>query len=131
MKNLVFLLLLLPMMAFGQTPTKTGVKFSCMCNDEVGARYATAIRDLIASSPRYQSAVEYQTDLGKSDTWNYGIRVVSLDPTNGKVGTSSVLSIVITWGPVYLQSYVEVCPTDSVKSCAIGTFADLDKEASK
>jgi hypothetical protein len=79
---------------------------------------------------RYRAAQEYIEGIGKDTTWNYGIRVVSLDPTVGNVGSSTVLSIVLTFGPMYLESYVQVCLANSAKSCAESTFANLDKEAS-
>lgn len=126
-KLLCIALLLLPSIAFGQNANKAGVKFDCTCNDSVGARYATAVRDLIAASPRYESAEDFVENPGKSAIYHMGIRVVSLDPQAGNPGHGSALSIVITWGAFYLASSLQICTSDGVRECAENTMAIMDK----
>ncbi len=123
--------LLVTSAAPGQAPAKKAIKFQCTCDDSVGVRYATAMRDLIAASPRYKSATEFTVGEGKGSVWNLGVRVVSIDPTVGKTGNSTVLSVVLTVGPLYMTSYVQVCTSDGVSSCAADTFAEIDQELSK
>ncbi|HEY6407998.1 MAG TPA: hypothetical protein VIY29_11070 [Ktedonobacteraceae bacterium] len=124
------LLLSTAALSHAQTPAKTPVKFSCTCEDAVGAKYATALRDLIAASSRYQSASDFVVGTGKDAVWNFGIHVVSLDPSAGNTGERTVLAVTITVGPLFMTSLVQTCGDAEVQSCASTTFAQLDKVAS-
>src|SRR5437879_8788354 len=57
MKRLAMCLAILAIMTaklFAQAPVrKIPIFFQCTCDDPVGSRIATAVRDLIATSPRY------------------------------------------------------------------------------
>ncbi len=109
-----------------QAPQKLPVKFTCTCSDPVGARYATALRDLIAASPRYTASSDYVVGKGDDEVWHWGIRVVSLDPTVGKLGDSTVLSVTLTFGNLYVDAVVQSCLADSPKHCAEDTLSSLD-----
>jgi hypothetical protein len=63
--------------------------------------------------------------------YNMGIRVVSLDPQEGNPGRASVVAISITWGVAYMSTYIQVCPSNDVQTCAANTIADLDAQASQ
>src|SRR5438874_7295835 len=91
---------------FAQSPPKTGIKFICTCTDSVGARYATAVRDLIATSPRYKPAAEFIEGSENARVYNMGIRVVSLDPQAGNPGNGSALAITLTWGVAYVSNSI-------------------------
>jgi hypothetical protein len=121
-------LLLFSSVAFAQSVPKTGVKFVCTCTDTVGARYATAVRDLIATSPRYKPAAEFIEGPENSKIYNMGIRVTSLDPQVGNPGNGSALAITITWGALYMTNYIQICPSRDVQTCAANTIADLDSQ---
>lgn len=121
--------------AFGQSkpevmPHKIKVHLNCTCEDVVGSKYATALRDLIATSPRYIAADNFVDGTGTTAVWNYGLRIVTLDPSNGKTGVSTVIAVTITWGPIFLDSLVQTCGDEVAKSCASSTFASLDKDVS-
>ena len=109
-----------------QAPSKIPVKFTCTCSDPVGARYATALRDLVAASPRYSASSDYVVGKGEDEVWHWGIRVVSLDPTVGKLGESTVLSVTLTFGNLYIDAVVQSCLADSPKHCAEDTLSSLD-----
>src|ERR1700761_7607140 len=57
MKRLVMclgIMAIMTAMVFAQAPVrKIPIFFQCTCDDPVGSRIATAVRDLIATSPRY------------------------------------------------------------------------------
>lgn len=129
LKPLIFLLLC-STAVFGQSVVKTGVKFTCTCEDNLGARYATAVRDLIASSPRYELASEFSGKNGTTPFVNWGIRVVSVDPSAGNNGNDTVLSVVITLGQYYLTHSVQYCTSARVKDCAANAIALLDGQVS-
>ena len=115
--------------AYGQS-TKKPVYFQCACTDSVGARVATAVRDLIALSPRYRPVGEFVSGTGDAAVWNWGLRCVSIDPSQGDVGQNAVFSVTITIGRVYQTSYVQVCGTAKIADCAATIMADLDNQAS-
>ena len=134
MKILACLVLCLSSFAFAQSSPKTGVKFACICEDAVGARLATAVRDLIAVSPRYKSVADFQIGKPPKITYNWGIRVVSLDPSKSETdagGRSTVISFVITLGPIYFFQGVETCGLTKVQDCAEDLIADLDRQVSE
>lgn len=110
------------------TPKKIGISFSCTCNDSVGASFATAFRDLLATSPRYYEAytpIEKLPNGKEIDHWQ--IKVVSLDPKFGPDGSSSIMSVVFLFGDTYfLEQYVQSCGLDRISQCAHGTLSDFD-----
>lgn len=133
MKSLGLLCLLLavtPLVAQDSYPNKRAVKFSCTCDDAVGQTYATAFRDLLALSPRYREtadSAETGAD-GKVTLYNWQIKVVSLDPSTGNTGQTTVISAVFLLGDVfYFNSMVQSCPRAQAASCASSTLAALDQ----
>lgn len=136
MKKLVLLLCLSPY-AFGQNQTsKTPIHFICSCDDSIGARYATAFRDLIASSPRYieaNKAEEYGPDGKTIAKYNWVIDVVSID-TDAPVatGNESALAVVIKVGNTfYWTHWIQICGSAKAAYCASTTLADFDAEVQK
>jgi hypothetical protein len=98
---------------FGQTK-RVPVKFVCQCKDGTGAMFATAFRDLLASSPRYvevSDSSEKSPD-GKSDIPHWKIDVISIDPTFLCQSSSS-------WETGFYGSRIPVVQTrECVKLCA-------------
>jgi len=98
MRALVLVILLISWsLSFAQSSSnKTAVFFSCTCSDSVGKLYATAVRDAIAASPRYKEAAvaEEKGANGKTDSYHWAVKAVSLDPSNDNNGVSTVISVV-------------------------------------
>ena len=123
---LLFLCCLLP--AAGQSP-KTPVVFDCDCTDSVGSQYATAVRDLLAASPRYTLAftAEEKGKDGKPTTFRWHIKGLSLDPSSNNNGQDSVISVVLLVGDgIYMTQQVQWCPQSKIQSCAAGTVSFMD-----
>ncbi len=113
---------------------KSSLYFDCTCDDAVGRLYATAFRDLLASSPRYQSAsvAEVDDEKGNVVRRNWNVKVVSLDPARDAEGQRTVLSVVLIWGDLlYVDSLVQTCNKNNVASCVSDTLADLDNDIQK
>ena len=138
MKQIWLLLFLvlngLPACLAQHASVKTDVNFDCTCDDSVGRLYATAFRDLIASSPRYSlaSVAEVKGSDGKTSKYNLNIKVVTLDDdASGNrrgSGISTVISVVLLVGDdPYLDNLVQTCGRDVVASCAASTLAYLDE----
>lgn len=131
MKVLAFVVLLCSC-ASGQQPIRVPVVFRCTCADTVGALYATAFRDLLASSPRYRETQEAETpvklaDGGAINSMAWQVSVVSLDPTTSDMGHAAAISFVVLIGDSFYVSHtVRWCPRQQVNSCASASFADLD-----
>jgi hypothetical protein len=107
------------------------VKFECNCADEVGQLYATAFRDILASSPRFVSEVGFDNSGGSSSgPPSMRVNVVSVDPFND--GQVTAMSIAFILGSTtYLTHVVRWCPKDRANSCAASTFAELDDQVQK
>ncbi len=114
--------------ALGQAK-KIGIVVDCNCTDPVGTLYATALRDQIATSPRYELAykAEEKDASGKTVHYHFHLKVVTLDPTNSDDGLSTVISAVLLVGnDTYLTQQVQSCGRSRVKECASGTLAFID-----
>ena len=123
----VVVLMMSVAVAFSDAQTKkTKVHFVCACSDVVGSKYATAFRDLLATSPRYEATSDFVQGKGSDAVWFGGVRVVSVDPSVNNSGERTVLAVTFTFGPAYVDTYVQTCSTDP-KECAQSTFAAMDK----
>jgi len=123
MKTLACLVFMIGTTAFGQQQEKIQVKFDCTCVDPVAARYATAMRDVLAKSPRYvETYLSKDPAKDGGDYWN--ISVVSL-PVNSD-DNAAALSIVFKIGNTYINHLVQVCGTNKVEGCADDTIAQMD-----
>jgi hypothetical protein len=101
---------------------KTAISFTCTCNDATGTLFATAFRDLLATSPRYSEETKETKDV-----YAFRLMVVSLDPTVAKDGYQSVLAVVFVMGSVYISEQVQTCGMASTKTCAERTLAFVDQ----
>jgi hypothetical protein len=130
MKLLALALLLAAPSAFCQQQQRIPVYFSCTCSDPVGSLYATAFRDLLATSPRYIEGGSPETispDGNKVHRWH--LSVVSEDPSVGQTGEGAAISVVFLIGKdLFVTNYVQACHKDLVPQCAAKTMAFLDKE---
>lgn len=78
---------------------KFRIYFDCTCGDPIGAKYATAFRDLLASSPRYEEASVSQEKPKageKYGTYKWTVSVVSVKAD--EKGSSTALSLVLEIG---------------------------------
>jgi len=106
------------------------VKFSCDCDDHVGALYATALRDSLATSPRFietPDESELKSDGSKDRLYHLVIQVVSVDIENPPGGRQAALSVVFTFAGTLLGQRVQVCGAQSVAQCAASTLASFDE----
>jgi hypothetical protein len=129
MKGSAFLLFLCcSIPAVGQTQ-KTAIAFECECTDAVGSQYATKVRDLLTTSPRYSltTIAEEKDKEGKTSVYHWQIKVVSLDPSQNSIGQNAVLAIVLLFGDsFYLTHSVQWCPLLKVSDCAASTISSMD-----
>jgi hypothetical protein len=129
-RALLSLLLLLslcrPALAQDQ-PKRIPVKFVCDCTDPVGLLYATAFRDLLAKSPRFEAAVNFDKTGGTPpNNPSMQVSVVTLNAWNA--GDQAALSEVILVGETTLATHsVRVCGRTKAAGCAEDTLAQLDK----
>jgi hypothetical protein len=131
MKALVFLLL--SATSLGLAPTKTGIYIDCTCEDAIGALYATALRDVVANSPRYRLArfarersADYQ-----SFTENFVIHIVTVDINRDRPGVSTAISVAYSMTDIFLGNSVQTCGRERVQVCAETTLADADGTITK
>jgi len=125
---LLFLCCSLPVL--GQQTKKTAVVFDCDCTDPVASQYATAVRDLLASSPRYYLANEAEekgTD-GKISLYNWHLKVVSLDSSIEHDGTATAFSVVLLLGnSLFMSHEIQTCGANRVSYCASTTVSFMDR----
>jgi hypothetical protein len=130
MKRLAMFLAILTIMTakvFAQAPVrKIPIFFQCTCDDPVGSRIATAVRDLIAISPRYfKSGSEFtRQDANVFPIWS--IRIVTRDTDEN--ATRTMIAVAVTRGLFFETLSVQSCGSLRVKECAEGILADLDRQ---
>jgi len=112
-------------------PPKTKVKFICTCNDDVGAKFATALRDLLAASPRYMETDDDNDKIfpNVKQRFVWVLSIVSVDASPGNPGSATAMSTVLLGGPIFLKQQEYLCGTNNVKHCAEDTFSYLDSTA--
>jgi hypothetical protein len=111
------------------------VKFDCSCDDKLGTLYATAFRDLIAKSPRYQETQVAQDDgkgTNKNDSYNWFIDIIPMDMTQPADGNASAFSIVLKLGNMfYLDHWAQTRGVNMADICAHTIFSAVDNELAK
>jgi hypothetical protein len=115
--------------ALGQESGKIRVKVICSCDDNVGQMYASALRDALATSPRYKETSEdsFKKPDGTIAYYPFTIDAVSLDPSGNNNGQETVVSVALTVGSMYLTNLVQYCPVAKVAECAHRALASLDR----
>jgi hypothetical protein len=130
MKRLAMCLAILAIMTakvFAQAPVrKIPIFFQCTCDDPVGSRIATAVRDLIATSPRYFKSGGDFTQEGANVFPIWSIRVVTRDTDEN--ASRSIIAVATTRGLLFETLSVQTCGSSRVKECAEGILADLDRQ---
>jgi hypothetical protein len=130
MKRLAMCLAILAIMTarvFAQDPVrKIPVFFQCTCDDPVGSRIATAVRDLIAVSPRYAKSGTDFSRQGASVFPIWSIRVVTRDTDEN--ASRTMIAVAVTRGLFFETLSVQSCGSLRVKECAEGIMADLDRQ---
>ena len=130
MKRLAMCLAILAIMTakvFAQAPVrKIPIFFQCTCDDPVGSRIATAVRDLIATSPRYFKSGGDLTQEGANIFPIWSIRMVTRDTDEN--ASRSMIAVALTRGLFFETLSVQSCGSLRVKECAEGILADLDRQ---
>ena len=130
MKRLAMCLAIVAIMTakvFAQAPvTKIPVFFQCTCDDLVGSRLATTIRDLIATSPRYFKSGSEFTRQGANVFPIWSIRIVTRDTDEN--ASRTMIAVSFTRGLFFETLSVQTCGSSKVKECAEGILADLDRQ---
>lgn len=95
----------------------------CTCTDTVGKGYARSLRDLIATSPRYEEITD-STEYRKRALL---IGVVTLPLGDDSDGTArgAAISVVFVFNGTFISQYVQTCGEDT-KGCAQKTFDSVD-----
>ena len=130
MKRLAMCMVIVGMMTakvFAQAPVKKiPIFFQCTCDDPVGSRIATAVRDLIATSPRYFKSGGDFTQEGANIFPIWSIRMVTRDTDEN--ASRSMIAVALTRGLLFETISVQTCGSLRVKECAEGILADLDRQ---
>ena len=126
--SLAIILATMTAKVFAQAPVvrKTPVFFQCTCDDAVGSRIATAVRDLIATSPRYFKSGGDFSQQGANVFPIWSIRMVTRDTDEN--ATRTMVAVAFTRGLFYESLSVQSCGSLRVKECAEGILADLDRQ---
>jgi len=133
LQGLALVMLLFTMPALGQAPTKVKIYVECTCDDIVGAQYATALRDAIARSPRYELASSPSVGVGKSLIYWWSLSIVTLDDSNSPAepGHKTAISIVLTFNAAMVSQHIQTCGVSAVDHCAAMTLSSTDNEIQK
>jgi hypothetical protein len=126
--GVILLLLCCVLPAEAQSPHKTGVKINCECADATGILYASALRDAVAESPRYEEVtISESKDRNGKIVSNWQLNIVSLDPSDDSSGKSAVLAVVVLLGDEhYAGQMAQSCGYSAVNRCAVRTLSYLD-----
>jgi hypothetical protein len=126
--SLAIILVTITAKVFAQAPVvrKTPVFFQCTCDDPIGSRIATAVRDLIATSPRYFKSGGDFSQQGANVFPIWSIRMVTRDTDEN--ATRTMVAVAFTRGLFYESLSVQSCGSLRVKECAEGILADLDRQ---
>jgi hypothetical protein len=110
--------LLLSSTALAQT-AKTPIEVRCSPkpDDLVGAQVCTAIRDNIATSPRY---TEVATSKNGFELTILTVSVSDHDAT--------ALAMVLTYDQYYVSGLVQTCGSQKVSECARGLVSSFDED---
>jgi hypothetical protein len=114
----ILIALLLSSPALAQT-AKTPIEIGCNPKegDMVGANLCTAVRDAVATSPRYIEV--------NANPKGYRLRVTTI-PTNDKQATAA--SVVLTWDDYYMSNLVQTCGSGRIAECAQGLVSSFDED---
>ncbi len=109
---------LLSSAAFAQN-TKTRIEVGCQSKpgDSVGSEVCTAIRDIVATSPRYQEADR------NPDGYQIKVITVAVDEN-----VSTAVSMVTLWNNMYLSNVVQTCGVNAVSRCAQSMVSSFDDD---
>lgn len=108
------------------------IVFDCQCQDETGARFATAFRELLAASPRYAEATEaIEQSGGGHVSYQWHLKVVSVDGSANGSGANAALSLVLLRGEdIFISQSVQVCGRLKAEACARSALAKVDDRIS-
>jgi hypothetical protein len=104
-------------------PTVYNLIVNCTCTDTVGKGYARSLRDLIATSPRYEEI----SDSKDNEKRALLISVVTLPLGDDSDGTArgAAVSVVFVFNGTFVTQYVQTCGEDT-KGCAQKTLDSVD-----
>ena len=98
------------------------------CDDSVGARYATALRDLIAGSPRFALVSEEDWKTAKPSNFaRLTIHVSTLDPDTPSAGRQAAIAWALTSDGIYVTASLQICGSNVITVCAEQTVSKIDQ----
>jgi|SRR5579872_4325761 len=111
------------------TPSRTKLYFTCQCDDDVAARFASAFRDILATSPRYVATDEPSETVpgAQYPQLHWHFVVVSLDISNGSGSSTALSEVLLLRNGFYMTQWVQGCGREKVADCAQTAFASIDK----
>jgi hypothetical protein len=117
MKHLL-IALLLSSPALAQT-TKTPIAIGCQSKtgDGVGTELCTAIRDGVATSPRYQEV--------DSSPNGFQLRVTTIAVSENH---ATAASVILTYDDYYISNLVQTCGSLQVGSCGRQLVSSFDED---
>jgi len=99
--------------------TKTPIQLDCsvQSGDTVGAQFCTAVRDVVATSPRYR-----EVDRNRKG-YKLSLATVAIE-----ANIETAVSIALTWDGVLLTNTVKICGTNIVQKCALESVSGFDDD---
>lgn len=94
----------------------------------IGARYATALRDVITRSPRYQLTDSQSEGVGKEKVPNWALQIVSIDDEPSSRGHSTAISVVLEIEGFVITQPIQICGEEKIDGCAATTLASFDAD---
>ena len=120
--------------SFSQTKhPSVRIVFDCQCQDDTGARFAAAFRDLLAASPRYAEVTEpiEHPSGGNAVLFNWHLKVVSVDGSASGTGANAAISLVLLRGEdIFITQSVQLCGRLKAEACARSAFMKVDDRIS-
>ena len=103
---------------FGQQPAKTPLVIVCQCDDPNSRLLETAVRDAVATNPRYREIHPERED----KTPYYRLVLVAMDADPAPV----VVFVVVLHGDAFMTLGVRVCGTTKMEWCANNILSTAD-----
>jgi hypothetical protein len=129
--TMLFLLTWIVSVAEATGPTKVvKVWVECSCDDMIGNRVYSAVKEKIRESRGFRLASLEEAD---RDPAGFAIHIISLNVQSGEENESSALSVAFTapmmdHTELYYTSLVMIVGSDKVSEMADSIFAHLDSE---
>jgi hypothetical protein len=115
-KTLAALLLVSCLPLLAQT-RRTPIEIQChpAQDDSVGQQLCSALRDIVATSPRYEELPHNPN--------GFILKILTVSCMQDR---STAFSVVLARGPIYLDGGVRTCNVQNIRRCAQDEFAHQD-----